>query len=208
MGLGRAWHPWDSCRATWSWRGGALSSSAREGITRAEGEEHLTLIKNAAPADLKAVLGALSVDGYRNGRIRVAVGAGRGREVQDWLQEAYQQGIVPRVRGATEMKVRVERSPEQKANLSIFLRGLRAVEQQLEREEVRGALAAEMQDDDGVQQGERKARPDWRRWAIMVGEVTVAQLPRGAKELTWTEAGLVAIRADSGAQVLGRLQEA
>ena len=46
------------------------------------------------------------------------------------------------------------------------------------------------------------AKPDWRRWAITVGEVTVAYLPRGASEVTWTKEGLAGLAAQSGTELM------
>ena len=172
-----------------------------EGVTRDEIEEHMVAVKGKAPASIRAAMGIIQVGGYRNSRFRVLVANGRAPEVRDWMRELYEGDETMRIKGA-DMKVRVERSPEQKANLGYFLRGLRATEHRLAK--LRAAQVDDEQDD--RMEGQPGAKPDWRRWAITVGTLTVAHLPRGAQEVTWTADGLAFLKAGSGAELLAEVE--
>ena len=120
----------------------------------------------------------------------MAVADVRAPEVRDWMRELYDSGVVAKLGRANAMRVRAERSPEQRENLATFLRGLRAAEGRL----------AKLGEGEDV-----KATPDWRRWAVVVGGVTVAHLPRGAKEVAWTADGLVRLKASTGAEIMAEL---
>ena len=169
---------------------------ARDGVTRLEADEHVRAIRTIAPEDLKQEVGGVSVFGYRNHRIRVAVASGRARGFRDWLMEAYNTAIIEPVKGTKDTaKVKVERSPAQKANLAVFLRGLRAAEQHL-------------QERTGAEGPGPKVWPNFATWSVMVGDNQVlAKLPRGATELTWQEEGLRAVGAVSGAALLAKARD-
>lgn len=104
---------------------------AAGGVTREEVETHVTALKDKAPAGIRGIMGEIHVGGYRNSRFRIMVAHGRAPEVRDWMRELYERDTTMRINGAG-MRVKVERSPAQKANLARFLRGLRAAEQRLE----------------------------------------------------------------------------
>ena len=121
---------------------------------------------------------------------------GRAFELRDWVVEAYRDGLLEPAKGDKEAaRVRVERSPAQKANLAIFVRGLRAVEQHVKRVATAAGTEAVL------------VRPDFASWSILAAsDVVVATLPRGAGELEWVEEGLRAVQAESGAALLAGLQ--
>ena len=104
------------------------------------------------------------------------------------------------------MRVKMERSPSQKANLTIFLRGLRAVKHRAAR------LQAPREDEEDVLMAEAArqdkpylTKPDWTTWAIKVDGRRIAHLPRDATELTWDADGLVYLGAASGAALLAEV---
>ena len=92
--------------------------------------------------------------------------------------------------GATDatMRVRMERSPAQKANLATFVRALRAVEA---RVTVLRGQGQEMP----------KPTPEWATWCVKVGEQVIGKLPRGEAEVVWNDTGLQLLGVTAGAEL-------
>ena len=159
------------------------------GVTRAEAEAHVSSLREAAPVGLREHIGRVVLFQHMNSKVRVVVGEGRAREVQDWAKRAYVAGTIAPMRPGAEMRVKLQKSPEQQRNQDKFLRGLRAVEARVR------VLA---RDPAWVEQ---KVAPVWSSFGVNVGDVEVGNLSRDG-EWTWTEVGLRLLQMRSGAEVL------
>ena len=162
---------------------------ATHGVTRPQAETHIEAMRGAAPAGLREHIGRVVLFQHMNSRVRVLVGDGRAREVQDWAKGAYTSGRLQPMRPGADMRVKLQKSPAQQQNQDRFLRGLRAVEARLR------VLARE------PGWVPRQAAPVWQTFTVIVGDIDVGSLSRDG-EWTWYDAGLRVLQVHSGGQLL------